>query len=86
MLASVYVKDALRSRNFVNVERIKVNSRIPSSWNLVVKVAGEDVPCEVKLEDGTFKVSEEYFQAPFFLCVLYNVKFLFSLIQRDHTY
>ncbi|XP_063612218.1 propionyl-CoA carboxylase alpha chain, mitochondrial-like [Penaeus indicus] len=59
VLASIYVKDALRSRNFVNAERIKVNSRIPSSWNLVARVAGEDVPCEVKLEDGTFKVKVE---------------------------
>ncbi|XP_047496605.1 propionyl-CoA carboxylase alpha chain, mitochondrial-like [Penaeus chinensis] len=59
VMASIYVKDALRSRNFVNAERIKVNSRIPSSWNLVARVAGEAVPCEVKLEDGTFKVTVE---------------------------
>lgn len=59
VLASVYVKDALRSRNFMNAERIKVNSRIPSSWSLVVQVAGEDVPCEIKVEDGAFKVTVE---------------------------
>ncbi|XP_042857988.1 propionyl-CoA carboxylase alpha chain, mitochondrial-like [Penaeus japonicus] len=59
VLASIYVKDALRSRNFVSAQRITVNSRTPSSWNLVVRVAGEDVPCEIKVEDGDFKVTVE---------------------------
>lgn len=76
MLASVYVKDALRSRNFMNAERIKVNSRIPSSWSLVVQVAGEDVPCEIKVEDGAFKVSKDYLQA------LINIKLVFSLYRE----
>ncbi|XP_064119669.1 propionyl-CoA carboxylase alpha chain, mitochondrial-like [Macrobrachium nipponense] len=57
MLASVSVKNSLRSANILNESRGKINSRLPSCWDLVVKVAGMEIPCSVNVLDGSFKVT-----------------------------
>ncbi|KAK8734798.1 hypothetical protein OTU49_005655 [Cherax quadricarinatus] len=57
MLASVHLKNTLRSRNFVNQSRVKGSSKLPTVCNLIIKYGDKEVPCSVKVDDGNFKVT-----------------------------
>ncbi|XP_071552299.1 propionyl-CoA carboxylase alpha chain, mitochondrial-like [Panulirus ornatus] len=56
LLASIHLKDTLRSRSFINETRMKVNSKVPTTWNLVIRFSDKEVPCSVKAVDENFKV------------------------------
>lgn len=57
ILASISVKNALRSSNRLNDSRLSVTTKLPSAWNLVVQAANEETLCSVTLVDGHFKVN-----------------------------
>nr|XP_045607835.1 propionyl-CoA carboxylase alpha chain, mitochondrial-like [Procambarus clarkii] len=57
LLASIHLKNMLRSCNFVNETKIRSSSKIPATWNLVIKFGNQEVPCLVKVVDGNFKVA-----------------------------
>ncbi|KAK7078192.1 hypothetical protein SK128_027226, partial [Halocaridina rubra] len=59
VLASISVKNSLRSSSMLNESRLKINRNLPSSWNLIVDVAKKSTPCSVTVCDGNFKVHIE---------------------------
>ncbi|KAG7168362.1 Propionyl-CoA carboxylase alpha chain-like [Homarus americanus] len=59
LLASIHIKDALRSRNFINDSRVKGTSKAPTTWKIVLKFADKEVPCSVEVVDGNFKVTAD---------------------------
>lgn len=56
ILASVYLKNELRSRVFFNDHRNSGNAKLPDVWNLVVTFGEWEVPCSARLSHDNFEV------------------------------
>ncbi|KAG0720708.1 Propionyl-CoA carboxylase alpha chain, mitochondrial [Chionoecetes opilio] len=59
ILASVYLKNELRSRVFVNDHRSAGNAKLPDTWELVVKFGEWNVPCSVRLSGNSYEVTAD---------------------------
>ncbi|XP_063880104.1 propionyl-CoA carboxylase alpha chain, mitochondrial-like [Scylla paramamosain] len=57
ILASVHLKNELRSRVFYNDQRSAGNTKLPDSWDLVVKFGEWEVPCSARLSQNNFEVT-----------------------------
>ncbi|MCL4126709.1 UNVERIFIED_CONTAM: hypothetical protein GTU68_063198, partial [Idotea baltica] len=52
ILCAIYVKNSLRSKQLLNVSEPVRAREDHRSWNLVVEVCGEEVPCSIRAEGG----------------------------------
>ena len=54
--ASIYVKEQLVSRKFLNQTRIPMATNLPTKWSLSVSVGEENVEMDIKYVKGKFEV------------------------------
>ena len=66
ILATIHVKNEIRAKMHLNETRQKISSTNTTNWDLVISVAGEDIPCHVTQIEGGFKVNDLVF-----ICLLF---------------
>ena len=57
--ASIYVKEQLVSRKFLNQTRIPMATNLPTKWSLSVSVGEENVEMDIKYVKGKFEVGKK---------------------------
>lgn len=56
ILASLHLKNELRSRVFLNDHRSAGNAKLPDVWDIVIKFGEWEVPCSARLVQSNYEV------------------------------